>query len=361
MWTFVLTDRAFVPQGEIIDAYDRRVALPLNKLDTLSLKVRLDNPLADRMVTTEGYIKAYRNKILRYIGPIISAEEVASNAEASVAVNSVGAGWVLQKRLVGKSATGRRFTSAIDRAAIVSTLLGELNAEDETGIVAGSMSSASSVTYTAGPYRPMTEVITELGASFDGYDWRIFPVENWLDGILLGTNIGRLEAYPVMGTQRPEAIFEWGEGRNNIASYRRSVSRDTQANKVYHSTSAGPDAPGTPTISAIDATSITDWGLLEDLAQADLVDATLRQKLVDEHVLVRKNPRQVINFEPHIDPANLGLLPKFGVDYNVGDQIIARAKYAGRERFNGWFRVWGVEFNLDNHGVERATLTLAEE
>lgn len=361
-WRFVLTDATSRPVGEVLNAQDRQVAIPLNRLDTASFKVRLDNPLADYLVSTSGYVKGYRDSSLLFHGPIISAAEVGDANSATVAVNCVGAGWILQKRLAGKSSTGTTFGSATDRAQIIKSLIDTANSESETGIdTSGSMTSASAVTYTAGPFRPITEIITELSSSLDGFDWRIFPSENYVSGAVANQKIGQFYAAPIIGSEQPNAVFEWGTGRCNMASYTRTVTRDTQANKVYHFTSAGPDAPGYPTVSAIDSQSITDWKLLEDLVQADLLNSTLRQRLVDEHVNVRKNPRQVIQFDPHVDPQATGRLPQYGTDYGVGDAVRARAAYGRSVRFDAMMRVWGVTFNIDSNGLERATLTLADE
>src|SRR3954468_533794 len=159
-WRFVLTDAAYRPVGEILNAAERKLAFPLNRLDTLSFRVRLDNPLADSLLSTAGYVKAYRDSTLRYFGPIISAEEAADTGGGSIAVNSVGAGWILSKRLAGKSATGTVF-GATDRGLIIKALIDATNAESETGVATdGSMTSGSAVAYTAGPYRPISEILT---------------------------------------------------------------------------------------------------------------------------------------------------------------------------------------------------------
>lgn len=366
-WSFALTDSNFVPQGEVLNAAERKVALPLNKLPTASMKVRLDHPLAELMMTTQCYLKGYRTTAgqgapqLRFFGPVISAEESADANTATVALNAVGSGWVLQKRLAGKSSTGTVFT-ATDRAQIVKTLITTANGEGETNIdySTGSVSAASTATYTA-QYKTILDVLADLGNTFDGFDWRIVPVENYAAGAVTSVKIGRFEAFPVLGATQQHAVFEWGAGRNNIVAYTRSVDRSTQANKVYHNAASGPDAPGFPTVSAIDAASISQWGLLEDLAAADLLDPTLRQRLVDEHVKVRKQPRQVISFTPHIDPTDSGRLPKFGYDYEVGDTVRARASYNQRTRFDVLTRVWGIAFEVNPEGVETQTLTLAQE
>ena len=358
-WSFILTDKDYVPLGEIINASDRRVALPLSKLDTASFRVRLDNPLANSMMDCSGHIKAYRDGQLRFYGPILSAEESGDANGATVAVNAVGAGWILSKRLGGKSTTGTQFTTVTDRAVIMKSLIDTTNTENETGIStsAYSMTAASAVTYTAGPYKPLSDINTELATSLDGYDWRILPLENYASGAVTGSKIGGFSAAPVLGIDQTNAVFEWGAGRNNIVEYTRAVTRDTMANQVYHVIEASSNA----VISALDTTSISNYKLLEDLAQADLTDSSMRQNLVNEHVRVRKVPRQVISFTPHVDPQRTGRVPYFGDDFDVADSVRARIVYNGVARVDAMLRVWGVTFDIDSLGTERMTLTLAEE
>lgn len=361
MWSLILTDKNYVPVGEILNASDRRVAKPLSKIDTASFRVRLDNPLADPLLSCKGYVKAYRDGVLQFFGPVLSAEEVGDSMNASISVNCASVGWFLQKRLAGKSATGQVYSSSTDRAAIAADLITLANAETygETGIQIGTVASGSAISgYAAGPYKPILEVINELALAFDGFDWKITPIDNWSGGAVTSAKIGEFTADEALGATRPGAIFEWGTGRNNIMSYTRSRNREGQANKVYHAVSQGPDVPGYPVVSAIDTGSISDYKLLEDLAAADLIDSSFRQQFVDEHVFVRRYPRETIVFEPHIDPMQTGRLPVYGADYDIGDIVRARAVYHGTLRFDYWIRVYAVEFNINDLGVEKATLTL---
>lgn len=359
-WRFVLTDSTYRPVGEILTAYERKVALPLNKLPTASLRVRLDHPLGNDLLSCTGYLKAYRNGTLQFFGPIISAEENFQADRATIAVNAVGVGWYFSKRLAGKSAGGRLFAGN-DRAQIVKTLINTTNVESETGIdTAAAVSAASNITYTAGPYKPISDCLNELALTLDGFDWRIDPIDNFAGGAVTGQKIGAFLAQPVFGSDRPDAVFEAGTGRNNIVEYTRAVTRDTQANQVFHIASPGADAPGFPVVSAIDASSIASYKLLEDLAQADLLDQTLRQRFVDEHIRVRRNPRQVITFQPHL-PDEFGRVPQFGTDFAVADNVRARAQFGTSVRFDAMMRVWGVAFELNDEGSEKTTLTLAQE
>jgi hypothetical protein len=374
-WRLVVTDHTYVPQGEILNAYEKNITLPLNGLDLCSFRVRLDNPQADWLMSTEGYIKAYRNDVLRFFGPVVTAQETGGANDASVAVNAVGAGWIMTKRLVGKSAAGDVYISGgvqapLDRALRFKDLLDKCNNEvipvtgeavpgRETGLQILVASAASTAIYLGGPYKTLMGSLLELASGADGFDWRILPIENFQDYQVVGNKIGNVVMMPVIGTLRDSVVFEYGTGKSNIIEYTRAVARDTQANKVYHNAAVGPDAPGFPTKYAFNTASAAYYKLMEDIAEADLVDATLRQQLVNEHVAVRSYPRQSINFTP-VNSLH-DTVPRFGEDFDIGDTVEGRAVYKNTVRFDALARVWGATFQIDNNGAETMTLQLSEE
>jgi hypothetical protein len=360
-WSFIMADSSYEPMGEVLNAYDRKVSIPLNKLDTCSLKVRLDNPLSADLMSAARYIKAYRDETLVFFGPIVTAEEVGSPQGASVTINCISSGWILQKRLVGKSQAGTIFTTT-DRATIFDTLLTTLNAEWETGLASAVGNLAgSTATYVAGPYKQAYETLTDLSAGINGFDWRVLPVDNWSDGVVTGNKIGALYSRPVIGTVAPEAIFEWGGGRSNTSDYTRTMSRDGQGNRIFHIASPGPDVPGYPVLSSTDTAARDQFGLLEEIAQADLLDTSMRNALIGQHLAVRAFPRHVVTFTPHIDPGKQGRLPNYGQHYTVGDQVRMRVAYNKEPRVDAVVRVWGVSFDIANDGTEKSSMVLAEE
>lgn len=388
-WRFVLTDTNFVPVGEVINASERSVTLGLSRIDAASFKIRLDNPLADPLRFLSGYLKAYRDGTLMFYGPLVGAEETVNDDGAYVTVNAAGVGWFLNKRLAGKrqDSPGYQTWTATDRATIIGQYISDildiefkpflapLNPRDirdfrlygntYIDVATLPMTSASAITYTVPPYKPFMELVNELSAGLGGFEWRIMPRENWVAGAVSGIKIGNMTSAPVLGQSRPGAVFEFGIGRTNITGYTRSLNREGQANRVYHLLSTGPLEPNpaqTPPVTQDSVTSATlaDWGIMEDIAQADLVDRTMRQQLVDEHGRVRQTPRSTIVFTPAADYGD-GRMPEFGVEYDVGDTVRARARYGGIDRFNAAFRVWGVQFNINEFGVETPVLTLSEE
>lgn len=360
-WQFILTDQAFNPIGELLNIKDRSISLGLNRLDTASFKMRLDNPLSDSLIETMGFIKGYRNGILRFYGPVVTAEEAGAGNEFSLAVNAMSAGWFLQHRYVGLSSTGVTYGTATDKAAIAKNLIDITNSSGDTHIDTSTpVGSEASITYQAGPSKKLYDCITELGTGSDAFDWRILPIDNFANGVVTGTKIGSFVAQPLLGALQPEAIFEFGSGRRNIKGYNRAINRETQANRIWHIPSAGIKLGETPP-SRSDASSITEYGVIEDVLQTDITDSLMVNSLLDEHIAIRRWPRQVLSFEPHIDPQGRGTLPEFGADYDVGDFVRARIVHAGITRVDGLVRIWGVTFSIDDNGVERANTILSAE
>ena len=385
-WSWHYVDRDFVPQGEIFNARDRQISLGLSKIDTAGFSVRSDNRWADALLSLEGFIKIFRNTQLIGYMELLEAQETVDGSGGKIAISASSPAWKLANRFMEVEYPGTSFGSGADRGAVAATLINLVNNKfltdfpgypptlpatpDEHRLTGNTLviGDASSHNYLTGQilseawpipvFKPYLELLNEMSASADGFDWRFMPVENFIDGAWNNDpGIAEIWIELTMGTTKPEAIFEFGDGKQNIKTYNRVRSRAQQANSVWHLISNTPESDPP---HAFDSTSASTWGILEDIAQADLTNTTYRQQLVDEHVLVRKQPRHTIVYEPTPDYGN-GRLPSFGTDYDVGDIVTGRAVSLGYERFNAQFRVWGVEFTIDDNGVETPKLTLSEQ
>lgn len=364
MWNFILTDMQFTPIGEITNAQNKNVTLALNKLDTLTFTIRSDNPLANTISSCRGFIKAYRNNVLTYFGPIISAEEDGDEDGVTIVVTSAGAGWILTKRflnLASPTATDRAVLAAnairsTESITIGFTLLSTINEIDSYG----SVSAGSTVSFDLLGFKPVMDIITFLSAGTSGFDWRVLPREPYLStgGAPGGYKIGLFSAAPVIGSAKPNAVFEFGPNtRANIVSYKRLVDRSTQANVVY----GLQNSPSVRNYTQASDLSDTDWNVLEDLVDTDLTDLSLLTDLLDTHVAVRSEPRVLLDMQPHFDPSNSGRVPSFGVDYDIGDSVRTRVVFGGLTRIDAMLRVWTVSFDIDAAGSERTTLTVVDQ
>lgn len=376
-WRTIVTNLSYVPQGELFNATDRSLSMALSRTDTASLTVRTDNPLADLLQGLDCYIKMYRDNTLMFFGLVLNSEESVDAQGGHITINAAGPGWVFPKRYPVRQATG--FPIVGPRARIVQSLIGTMNtqwptftpqvdavlwnkSQGELGIRwdGGFSTVGGSITYNAEPYKPFSEMLDELSNATDGFEWRIKAYENWVNGALValpnGLKTGTISFGAPLGSTKPEAIFEFGDGRVNVTSYTRVKSRETQANAVTHLLNGQPES--SPAVAHDTGNeAVSGVGVMEDIVQADITNLSYRQSLVDEHVAVRKLPRNIVQFEPMSDYGD-SRLPRFGVDYDLGDFVTGRARVEGKIRFNGQFRVWGVDWTVNSNGVERPKLLL---
>jgi hypothetical protein len=362
-WRAVITNSAYKPLGEIYSADGISFSRSLNKLATVSFNVPFTVPNFQTMADLAGYVKLYRNTSLQFFGPLITSEETADREKTSMALTAADAGWILQKRLAGKSSTGQQFTTATNVAAISKTLIDTENTAAETGIKtdAVTLTAGSARTYTAGPYRPVLQCIAELGSALDGFDWRFVPIENWVNGAVSGSKIGYFDAQTLIGVDNKVTVFEYGAGtRTNVYGYSFNRSRDGQATRVYLPNGDFSIVAGPATNTAAEAAG---WGRLEDvLSLPDITDSTMQGQIVAEHTAVRGYPRQIIKITPHIDPGVTGRVPQPFVDYNVGDTVYAKIIAQGTTRFQGAVRVYGINVSIEAEtGFERVELILEDE
>lgn len=365
-WRFILTDLTGVEIAEVFQAANRSVSRPLNGLPTAGFTIPLDNPLADTIIgaTPLQYgnliLKVYRGSTRMFVGPIVALEEAAQAERGTLSVTAAGVLWRLFRRLIGKAPGGYGDGTPLamkDLGQIAKGMIDVANAEGDTGIRVGTI-GASQNSYV-GPwyFKKIAEAIVEIGpGTLGGFDFTVDPEEPVVDAG--GLKLGTFRAAGFLGTAR-NTVFEYGTGLRNVASYRRPITAEGLANKVYHLAPGYPDAVDaalTPVISAVDSASIAARLIHEDVAGGDLAPNDLRQKLVNEHVAIRKRPRELVVFTP------IPNLPhQYGADYVEGDTVTARAVYRNKVRFNAVFRIYGVSFSIDDQGNETAELTLVNE
>ena len=364
-WEFILTQLDGTVIGALQNADERNVVLPHLRIPTASFKIPLWHPHAVSIMDSDCLLRCYRTdpvtgtRTLAFHGPIVSAEE---NGEAgqTIQVNAVGPYWRLGKRMLGTLVAGISFgTVAVPRdlGLIGHDILDAVNGASFTGISKGTRTATSTGVYGPVWLKPASEAIAELSAGINSFEMAVVPSEPTAVGGVGGwPQIGLMNIAPTIGTTRPDAIFEYGDGSRNMVSYSRKVDRDGMANRVHIAVQGWPDTPegGELLITRDDTTSQTNRGMFETVANDNgVINGALRQSIADFHLLYRKDPRQQITFKP---AANARPAPF--IDYNVGDTIRARAVVRGSVRFDALFRVWGLTFGIDSTGNEDTTLEL---
>lgn len=350
-WTIAVTDL----QGKVYgrpQTYDRNFHFVLNAASTANFRVKLSDPWAGAL-RGDALVKAYYGADLLFHGLVTSYERVLdAQGNRSIAVTASDPSFRLAKRIVNRTTTIA--TTTADRGQIVKAAIDEANSAWGTGIRTGVQPylSDSSVTYAMAPYKFVSEIVSELSSG--AFDWRVMPIE------FTGNTFADWYAEPVLGRHlEGDVIFEYGMGKKNVAEVRETGDLSGVANIVYHIVDAGPGAPGQPVLYGYDSTSESIRGRYEDIASASLTDASLRQALVDEHVIVRTGFRRSVSFTPSRGP--MPRVPEFWTDYDVGDFVQARATDETGNWLDASMRIYQVDVAPDDHGIDTITLRLVDD
>lgn len=373
--------------GQVFNAANKQFTYNINAGRQGQFAINIDNPRANYILSNDCLLKAYRrNRLGAYslfmVGDIITAEESSQGDIGIVTVAAADPFWRLQHRLIPQSisldsrgrglgwsngtiaADGITINFKDDVAQMIQDMVGEVNTVWYTGITGGILQT--SYQSTVGPvYAAYAgDQIQQMCATLGGPDFELAPHEP--SGTWPGVTIATLNLYTHLGSIAipPAAIFQYGAGKKNVASYTRLLDKSNKANVVYSL------PPGFPSVNALndslvgdfDGTSILNSGLYEYIVSMDTSSVVgsgsvtpLRQELVDETVSILSHARQQVTFVPTVN-CNLD----FGVDYNVGDIVGAQAYDITTKtwRFNGTARLYGVQFTIDDNDSESAALTL---
>jgi hypothetical protein len=382
VWSSVLVDDLTgAGVGEVSNSYDRTLSWRVRRVTTAHFAVRLDDPLADRLLGMDLLVKLYNDDwgpAPAFVGEITDVEEVVSGSSKRLGITAQDASWRLAGRLIGKSTAGYTASPPTTYTAALVALLAEVNAQDDTGLRAGVVEPGGADFLGPWYYRPLGEVLAELAATLDGPEWRVRGVEPTVDGT--GLKWGELDLVnAVGGALRDNAVFGYSDAeddRGNVNDYRRLISKQGMLNTGYALPPGFPDTTQGDVQQWHDATARARWHWREGVIPGDIADNALRLKLVQQHVAVRKGPRETIvigGLAPGVlaaaaaDVAYAGrpapYMPRFGPgqDYDLGDILPFRASVDGQARFDGLVRCYGVDLVLDNLGNETPTLSVTPE
>lgn len=382
-WQFILTDLAGNQIGEITQADSRTVTLPLNRVPTASFTLPLWHPLASSVLALNCLLKVYRrdqvtgtNRLV-FHGPLVSAEEAGSSDGQTIGVSAAGPMWRLTKRFIGTTKGGILFGNPgvtanptavppvvgvdpvlIDLGTIAQQILTAVNGVFYTGIANGSTGASTNGVYGTLWLKNAGEAVAELSAGLNSFDYDVAPQE---PGTVINGHptIGTLNITSIIGQNRPDAIFEYGTPRGNVASYNRKRDYENVMNDGYISLSGWPDGvtAAQDLIRRTDTTSRDTIGLYQDIANdAGVIDDGLRTLILDAHIAARKSAREILTFTVASNAR-----PAPFTDYIVGDYVRARAVVRGSVRFDTTFRIWGVTFKIDQNGNEALDLQLVQD
>lgn len=360
-WKFLLTDLQGVVLAEILHADARQVIIPLKSTPTLAFNVEADHPLANYFVdpTFDGLIRAYRNNMLRFNGPLISGQEAGdSSAPAKIAVTASGPFWRLNLNLAGVPATSPgavipvsygSTVSPVDLGSAAQSLVSLANTQAYSGIENGTF--ASSTSGAAGPYylQPIGDAIVAL--SIGSFEWEVVPTEPTNTGHSF-PQIGTFNVGASIGTTRNDVVYEFGTGAANLSAYSNAVDRSTRMTFGYIQQPAVADYSD---VLAYEDTAASAAGgrFLGVVDNGGVEYDSYRTVLLQRNVNIRKVPRQVVSVTPR---ANSSIMPFDNFD--VGDTFRTRIVNNQKLRLDAMLRCWGVQFDIDAQGNETPTLML---
>jgi hypothetical protein len=369
------------------------------------------------LVVRDGHAGADPSADPLFVGPIITAEKQGD----AIACTAIDGWWRLMKRIIGVAAADMGKAGATDGPAFtgwsggfddapkslgirwmvaLANLINAvadndavLNFEYGGGTFSGVAPPAAMIgafpgegtLARLGPYagRPVTDIVQEISGNLDAPEWVIDPVLPRLwdpadvdsDDDFLSSGglldypsprptilLGRMRlGFPLGGVVRENARFELGVGRANVSDYRRLTDANGVANWIMDPASdatgvtvarkTGETIPGDPAYNALAV------DLMEQISSG-LEVVPLRQQLIEEHLQIRRQAREIITFNPLSD---LTGAPAYGVDYDLGDIVPFHAVHNGREEINAYFRVYGVNRSLsDDDELVDAPVLLAD-
>jgi hypothetical protein len=356
-WTLVYAKLDGTNLADISGADERKMTWLLNKPSTCEFTLNLLHPAVEHIFAEpHGLIKAYKDRKLVGVWETLSVQGAGEGEQRTLKIVGSEPGFIrLQRRYIGQTLNGF-YSASADRAAVAADLIYTENLRYSTGIAIGNIQPTSLA--QVGPWwtKQALEAIDELATPLNGFDYWFEPA----DPKLASGIVARFNAAPVRGVSRPLAHWQYGTGRVNLRSYEVIVDSTHRISRAISLPSSYPDNLTLDLIYQDDITIWSEIGIREDVVENDLIETGLREALVREHVAIRKNPRIIYRFQPHIDDRT-GRVPRYPFDYNVGDIVRGSVNDQNVLILDGWVRVFGVEVTLDKEGREDVTLTLVDE
>jgi hypothetical protein len=359
--------------GELKNPRQMEVSYGLSRMSTFRATFNYgdtDSSLLDDALASgpERLIRlADENGAARFYGHIINVEEVASNGRNTLRISAADPFWKQTKAVAlgGQGSVG----SPLVRTQLAIASMEKTNSSCHFNVLS-TVGIGSTYLPVFEQYRKSSDVVQELAAALDGFEWRMawlekpFGQARVLNGVDAGVPtpqsngtlaVARMDMAAVIGSTSPVAAFEYGFGKHNVAGYTRRRNSEQMAIRIY---SPYRDVNGNPQqVSSVDSGLFDEYGNLTDVVSSSAITQDIAQKLADEHVRIRKRPRETITFQP--TRALDGRSPTFPTDYNVGDVVTFEAHHQGAARIARVnMRVYGVSVAFDDGGNPTPTLTL---
>lgn len=341
-------------------------------------------------------------RTLKHCGPLTSYRRAPTGDGVAITIGSTDAAWYLDHRCCRVNS---RATAGPKRGLIMKWMIMDMNGDPPfsnppdpeysihvittdygagsggCGIKQRSIADTPMIDLDAPQYEKVSALFARLTAGLDGPDWAIYPAEPFVDmdtiagGVGAHVRFGYLDVAPVIGTMKPDVVFEYGMGRRNVTAFEEIIDPNTQANLIIAETPTGSQLKWNS--DAVIAAGMVISDVLVTSVPS-LPDATFITQLIDDHLLVREYPRQIITFTVVADvaPDDVVLenrdIPRPGIDYDFGDIVTFKATervpvfaddgtltgYGEELTVDGLFRIYSLTESDDNNGARTTQLTV---
>jgi hypothetical protein len=332
-WKFILAQSSNLESiGDLTNrASAKQLQLGLNRSGTASFNIPITDEMADDLVPLSTCIKAYKNDVLIWSGPIWTIEE--SLPDNQINVSSVGWFEILNKRYTIDQKTypaGTRFGEIMHDLIVIA------NADWDTWITAGADTSTAAFTLakTYDRFINIGQEIIALSQIESGPDFTIDPLTREFDIV------------DTRQVDQIDAIFGYNHGPRNVSTVKRSTDSDSMANHIIaQGKFANVDTVDEDAIELYQKFTRVDS--LSDVAELEVLGAW-----VNAEVVINRHPRVLITFTPSPEIGAEGLSPDIFTDYTIGDKVYLTAKYGNIQILGQPIRVFGVGISIDENGTE---------
>lgn len=364
-WDFFLIDTATRQKIEVLNAArDRRVELVHNRPGSLGFSIPLDDPKAAFIEKQKTAIRAVRNGIEIWSGPVYTRQLDAASNRMTVGC----LGWMedLYRRLIR---VGQEME--FDEVAVNTIIYALLNAANKqrTGIPAQNGDGTNGDLGTAIRPTRVSEGTATLTDTDNFPSWPEFSIE-YASGVKIGDAIQQLSDiengvdlevdastgalnlyYPRKGVDRPHVIFGFGKPPHNLRNMTRN--EDT-ADSVQRFSASGTTA----TRFAEDLDAMDDLGIMfeEEESLSDVTDSDVLLAYAGAEVAIRSRGliTDSIDLFPRTPQQEKGEnVPQLFVDYNIGDTVRVSCNQGLFQINKQKMRVYGATVSIDNEGNER--------
>lgn len=330
---------------------------------TVELKVPLNTDVGRHIAlgTGWGYILAYQNGTLRGVYETVSTDVGPRSGEGLPSVAIVGTESAYVRAANTLLDANKPYVFPATAGQIGTRLATLIDANPIWGLI-DQTSPAATPSVNPSTFEQGIDLLTLIQAFAwrgSGFDFMFLPQWTITGGF---RTVGEFYAATTIGTTMTTNRFEFGAGtRANLTEYSwKRLGGDHLGNGVFVPSNGSSDANAAGVKSATDGTSIGAYGLRTKWVTADFEDATLRQSLADDHLLYRKQPRQILNITPNINDGS-GLVPKPLVDYEPGTTVPVTIKDSGYTIIDANVRIYGIKLTLDKDGKETVALETSPE